>query len=149
MTKKEKKKEKLSKEATLNLFCEEALKDPHTRIEYIKRGKKIPEKRGVMISCKHPTIENHVIIGFSLCYLQWDWFDRDFGKEIAFKRAMKYSDFTRFIVYSFEIDEKKKDTVYIPQTVDERLQAFVEAAYKYYKDASFPAWIVNAYPPKS
>jgi hypothetical protein len=99
-----------------------------------------------MISCKHPTIDNHVIIGFSLCHLFFDWFDRDFGKELAFKRAMKYSDATRFSVYSFELDEKRKDTVYIPQTVDEQLKDFVEAAYKYYKGASFPPWVVKAYP---
>jgi hypothetical protein len=49
------------------------------------------------------------------------------------------------MVYSIRID-KKADRVYIPQTVFDGMDNFVQAAYKYYKDCEFPAWVLNAFP---
>lgn len=144
MPTKEKKLVKLGKEAELDAFCEDAFEDPHTRVEFIR--KKDRTKRGVMISCKHPTIIDHVIIGFSLCNLEYDFHEGDFGKGVAFFRAMKYSNLHSFIVNSIHLDNKHTDRVYIPQTVFDKLVPFVQAAYKYYKECSFPPWVVNAIP---
>ena len=152
MPTKEKKTEKKAKEATLNLHFFNAMEDPHTRIEYIR--KKDRRKQGVMISCKDPLNENRVLIGFSMCRLAFDEFDKlegriekkDFGKMIAFKRAMKYSDHNNVMVHFIAIDKKNPGIVYIPQTVHDKLDKFIQAAYKYYKGASFSPWVEMNYP---
>lgn len=146
------KKQKKSKEATLNLHFLNAMEDPHTRIEYIR--KKDRSKRGVMISCKDPLNEDRVLIGFSMCRLAYDKFDhlegrvakKDFGKMVAFKRAMKYANLSSVMVHFIAIDAKNPLVVYIPQTVHESLDNFIQAAYKYYKGASFPEWVNLHYP---
>ena len=148
----QKKKDKKLREAELDYFFAKALDDPHTRIEFIR--KKDRTKQGVMISCKHPEIIDHVIIGFSMCRLAYDDFNKvenriekkNFGKMIAFKRAMKYNSLQTSMVHTIRLAVKRDDKVYIPQTVSEKLFDFVQAAFKYYKNCSFSPWIVNTYP---
>jgi len=152
MPTKESKAEKRLREEILEDQFLDALNDPHTRIEYLR--KKDRSKQGVMISCKHPDDEDFTIFGFSMCHLGLDVFNKvdsridrkDFGKMIAFKRAMKYCEVSDFMVYSISIDDKKTDRVYIPQTVADKMDKFVQSAYKYYKDCEFPAWVLNAFP---
>lgn len=158
----EKKEQRLSKEAELNFFFEEAMDHRHTRIQFIRKERKEKgkvvsrEKIGVMVACISPTDINKVIIGFSLCHGMMDTFDRldlgaircpDFGKLLAHRRAMKYADKTNVFVHTIKVDERKTDTVYIPQTVHEHLEGFISNLYKYYKDKQFPAWALK-YAPK-
>ena len=151
MPTKETKAEKRLREEILEDQFLDALDDPHTRIEYIR--KKDRSKQGVMISCKHPDDDEFIIFGFSMCRLSHDVFNKlegrisrkNFGKMIAFKRAMKYSDISDFMVYSIQLD-KRVDRVYIPQTVADKMDKFIQASYKYYKDCEFPAWVLNAFP---
>lgn len=156
---KEKKIEKLSKESELNFYFEEALKDPHTRIEFIRKGRgNTPrQKVGVMISCIDPIEPNKVIIGFTLCNLKYDDFDyvnwgiqeaKDFGKKVAHRRALKNRDRTGYHVYCCPKEEllDVNDVVYIPQSVHESLSSFVFNCYKYYKDKDFPVWVKNYFP---
>ena len=155
----EKKVEKLSKESELNFYFEEAMNSPHTRLEYIRKVRKTEPKTrtkiGVMLACIDPTNANKVIVGFSLCNIPLDEFDKldcgmipkkDFGKMLAHRRAMKYSELSNFMVYSIPLDVKSPGTVYIPQTVHESLEGFVIGTYKYYKDKEFPTWVTRAYP---
>lgn len=158
---KEKKIEKLSKESELNFYFEEALKDPHTRIEFIRKGRgDTPRlKVGVMISCIDPIEPDKVIIGFTLCNLNYDDFDyinwgiqeaKDFGKKVAHRRALKNRDKTGWHVYSCPKKDIEGDLfdhiVYIPQSVHESLPGFVFNCYKYYKDKYFPEWVESYFP---
>lgn len=161
---KEAKIKKLSKESELNFYFEEALKDPHTRIEFIRKGRgDTPrQKVGVMISCIDPIEPSKVIIGFTLCNLKYDDFDyvnwgiqeaKDFGKKVAHRRAFKNRDKSGWHVYCCPKKDIEIETaldvdqiVYIPQSVHESLQAFVFNSYKYYKDKSFPVWVENYFP---
>lgn len=149
----EKKIDRLTKESELNFYFEQALKDKHTRVEFIRKRNR--QKVGVMIACKDPMDTNKVIVGFSLCH--WlDDFDKinlgfvskkDFGKFIAHRRAVKYRDHAFCVVYSDKLNgEKEIGTVYIPQTVHESLAKFVDGCYKYYKDKTFPVWVENYFP---
>lgn len=150
---KEQKINKLSKESELNFYLERALNDKHTRVEFIRKRNR--QKAGVMISCVDPIDPKKVIVGFSLCHLGYDDFDKincgwqevkDFGKKVAHRRAMKYRDFAFAVVYSDRLEEKEIGTVYIPQTVHESLAKFVHGCYVYYKDKSFPDWVENYFP---
>lgn len=153
----EKKIERLSKESELNFYFEEALNHPHSRIEFIRKGKgnQPRQKKGVMIAAIDPMDNERVIIGFSLCHLQFDDFDainwgmkkeKDFGKKVAFRRALKWKDRVEALVYSDKKEENLDTTVYIPQTVHESLAKFVQGCYKYYKDKIFPVWVENYFP---
>lgn len=152
MPTKESKTQKRLREDILDDQFMDALDDGHTRIEYLR--KKDRSKQGVMISCKHPADDDFAIIGFSMCRLSHDNFDKlegridkkDFGKKVAFRRALKYCDCSDFMVHSIRIDKRNPARVYIPQTVFEKMDKFVQAAYKYYKDCEFPAWVLNAFP---
>ena len=152
----EKKVKKLTKQSELNSYFQKALDDPHTRIEYIRKGRGFQprQKIGVMIACIDPLDENKVIVGFSLCH-RWDTFDhtdfgiykeKDFGKLIAHRRAMKNRDKVEYYVYSENLEENFKETVYIPYTVHEHLVKFIYDSYKYYKDKEFPLWVEGYYP---
>jgi hypothetical protein len=155
---KKQKVEKLQTESELNFYFQEALTNPHTRIEFIRKGRGATPrlKVGVMISCIDPIDKDKVIVGFTLCNLKYDDFDKvnwgiqdakDFGKKVAHRRAMKYKDHAYFEVYSERIvEEKDSSVVYIPQTVHESLANFVFGTYKYYKGKSFPAWVENYFP---
>jgi len=154
---KEKKIEKLMKESELNFYFEEALKHPHSRIEFIRlgRGNQPRQKKGVMFSAIDPIDNERVIVGFSLCHLNYDDFDainfgvkkeKDFGKKVAYRRALKWRDDVEGLVYSEKLEEKLLGTVYIPQTVHESLVKFIQGCYKYYKDKIFPVWVENYFP---
>jgi hypothetical protein len=154
---KEKKIKKLTKQSELNSYFKRAMDDPHTRVEYIRKGRGFQprQKIGVMIACIDPLDDSKVIIGFSLCHQRWDVFDhtdfgmfaeKDFGKVIAHRRAMKYRDKVEYYVYSEKLEENFKETVYIPYTVHESLVKFIYDSYKYYKDKDFPLWVEGYYP---
>ena len=100
---------------------------------------------------------NQVIIGFSLCHGVMDDFDyldmgmikrENFGKKLAHRRAVKYADKEKFFVHSIKIEDedRRSDTVYIPQTVHEQLYPFMINLYKYYKDKLFPTWALEYAP---
>ncbi len=160
INKDDRKLKKMENTMELNHYFEEALKHPHTRLEYIRKGKgktKPKQKQGVMIACIDPIDNDKVIIGFSLCHLgeDYDKFDylncglerkTDFGKMVAHRRAMKYATSGNAMIYGWPLDVKAPGTVYIPQTVHENLEKFVLGAYKYYKDKEFPAWVLRIYP---
>lgn len=136
-------------QSVLDSYFENALNDPHTRVEYIRKSN---QKVGVMIACVDPLDPERVIIGFSLCHIGYDEFDhinfglvkeKNFGKKLAHRRAMKYKDCVEYIVYDKRLEENFKETVYIPATVNESLIKFIYDCYKYYKDKTFPVWVVE------
>ena len=103
-----------------------------------------------MIAFVDPDETDKVIVGFSLCHKHYDSFDRmvfgiikqeDFGKKIAFRRALKNVNKIKAEVYSDELEYKEVDKVYIPATVHASLQNFVARCKKYYKDKFFPVWV--------
>lgn len=154
---KESKVEKLTREQELNFQFDQALNDPHTRIEFIRKGKgsQPRQKIGVMIACIDPMDEDKAIIGFSLCHAQLDDFDfinwgfhekKNHGKKIAHRRAIKWCDCVESFIYSKKLEENFRETVYIPQTVHESLANFVFNCYKYYRDKEFPTWVENYFP---
>jgi hypothetical protein len=143
---------KKRRETELNFYFEEALKHPHSRIEFIRhdKGKQPRQKRGVMFSAIDPTDIKKVIVGFSLCHVRFDDFDKinwgtvkqkDFGKKVAYRRALKWKDRVEALVYSEKLEENFPTTVYIPQTVHKSLAKFVQGCYKYYKNKIFPVWV--------
>lgn len=149
---KESKIEKLSKESELNFYFEQALKHPHTRVEFIRKKR---QKIGVMIAALDPTDITKVIVGFSLCHKKYDEFDhlnfgtiekKDFGKVVAFRRALKFKDKEESFIYSIPLETRRSDVVYIPQTVHESLASFVFGCYKYYKNKDFPIWVSEYFP---
>jgi hypothetical protein len=153
---KEKKIGKIKTESELNFYFDNAMEDPHTRMEFIRkgRGEQPRQKVGVMIACQDPIDPYRVIIGFSLCHLDYDDFDKinfgileakNFGKKVAHRRAMKFRGMGKFTIYSEKID-KISGVVYIPQTVHESLANFMFGCYKYYKDKDFPAWVLDYFP---
>ena len=154
---KEKKIKQLSTESELNFYLDQALKDKHTRIEYIRkgRGNQPRQKIGVMIACIDPTNPDMVLVGFSLCHQGFDKFDKlakgmidqkNFGKKLAHRRALKFRDCAEAVIYSDKIEENFSETVYIPATVHESLAKFVLDSYKYFKDKLFPVWVENYFP---
>ena len=152
---KEKKIEKLSKESELNFYFEQALKHPHTRVEFTRNKQR--QKMGVMIAAIDPTNNTKVIVGFSLTHKKWDDFDhlkfgfikeKDFGKKIAYRRALKWKDKDQSFIYSIKLETRSSAIVYIPQTVHESLACFVFGCYKYYKDKEFPQWVDHYFPIK-
>lgn len=148
----EKKAKRQLLQAELDAYFENALRDKHTRVEFIRRSN---QKVGVMIACIDPLDPDKAIIGFSLCHSRYDEFDhinfglvkqKDIGKKIAHRRAIKYADYVEAVVYDKKLEENFTETVYIPASVNEALVKFVYDSYKYYKDKEFPVWVENYFP---
>jgi len=155
------KKEAKQEEKVIQEFhFEQILNDKHTRIEYIRkdRGHQPRMKIGVMMACIDPMNTNNVLIGFSLCHGEYDDFDKinfgetpvkNFGKLVAFKRALKWRDLNSHIVYDKKLKERSSEIVYIPATVHNSLAKFVLSAYYYYNknnDKKFPMWVLDYFP---
>lgn len=149
----EKKTNRLTEESQLNSYFMEALvDDKRTRVEFIRKGK--GQKVGVMIACVDPLNPKKVLIGFSLCHTKWDSFDhinfgmveqKNIGKKIAHRRAMKYRDYQDAVVYDDSLGDQE-GIVYIPASVNIPLVKFMYDSYKYYKDKEFPLWVENHFP---
>lgn len=157
MNQKVKKEEKQQQNVIRELLFDQMIEDTHTRIEFIRkdRGHQPRRKIGVMLACVDPMNPNKVIIGFSLCHDEYDEFNKinfgetpikDFGKLVAFKRAMKWRDLDLHCVYDKKLDMRSSEIVYIPATVHNSLAKFVLSAYYYYKDKTFPKWILDYFP---
>ena len=149
----EKKAKRKETQTVLDSYFENAMNDKHTRVEFIRRSK---QKVGVMFACLDPLDpDEKVIIGFSLCHSRYDEFDhinfgivkqKDIGKKIAHRRAMKFRDCVEYYVYDKPLEENLNETVYIPATVNAALVKFIYDCYKYYKDKTFPLWIEGYFP---
>ena len=148
----EKKAKRQLLQAELDAHFENALRDPHTRVEFIRKSK---QKVGVMLACIDPLNPEKVIIGFSLCHTRYDEFDhinfgmvkqKDIGKKIAHRRAIKYGDYVEALVYDQKLAENLTGTVYVPASVNLALVKFVYDCYKYYKDKEFPVWVESFFP---
>jgi hypothetical protein len=148
----EKKAKRQLLQVELDAHFENALRDKHTRVEFIRRSN---QKIGVMIACINPLDPDKVIIGFSLCHSRYDEFDhinfglvkkKNIGKKIAHRRAIKYEDYAEALVYDQKLEENLDGTVYIPASVDQALVKFVYDCYKYYKDKEFPVWVESYFP---
>ena len=149
----EKKAKRKETQTVLYSYFENAMNDKHTRVEFIRRSK---QKVGVMFACLDPLDpDEKVIIGFSLCHARYDEFDyinfgivkqKDIGKKIAHRRAMKFRDCVEYYVYDKPLEENLNETVYIPATVNAALVKFIYDCYKYYKDKTFPLWIEEYFP---
>lgn len=86
--------------------------------KYIVKGR---QKVGTIISGVDPNDPNKIVLGFSLCNKcdKWDFVKdipvKDFGLELAWKRALKWVNFSKFeimgnAISNLEIEEYVKET---------------------------------------
>lgn len=143
--------------ATIEELFQETLEHPHTRIEYLrKKSKKNRAKKGVLISFINPHNLNEVLFGFSMCSSldQWDKPNglpnmENFGKSLAFERAMKWANYENFLIAPFPKSKKNERAkfisrvVYVPKTVYAPLKKFIANSRNYYKDKTYPEWTVK------
>jgi hypothetical protein len=120
---------------------------PHTQIQYLRHPRN-RKKKGVMIAFVNPHVLDEVLFGFSMCSSKDRW-DRpnelkmeDFGKKLAFKRAIKWADYED--AAESQIPKNAEDQiasfVYIPKTVFTPLKDFINGNRKYYSDKNFVEW---------
>lgn len=126
-------------------FYKKILDHPHTNVEtigtvskskYLENGKKLyftkGQRKGYLISFVDPDNPDMICIGFSMCNVKMDRFDKvnnhrikDYGKFLAIERALKYKHFSN---------------IEVPQTVYNLMEKFLIRANRYYKDKDFPEW---------
>jgi len=124
-------------------------------------------KKGVMVSGLNEAGE--LIIGFSMCH-KLDLFDhvggswvnvydddgellksvymggqkiKGFGLNLAFKRASLWRHRENALVVGRDIlkpDSPNPNVVYIPASIQDKLNTFIGRCITYYKDKSIPAW---------
>ncbi len=148
----EKKAKRKLQQSVLDDFFQRAMEDKHTRVEFIRRSK---QKVGVMVASIDPWNPEKVVMGFSLCHARYDTFDhinfglvkqKDIGKKIAHRRAIKYREYQEAVVYDQKLEDDLPGIVYIPASVNLALVKFVYDCYKYYSDKEFPVWVENYFP---
>jgi hypothetical protein len=92
---------------------EVAVSEPKIMIEYVRTKKR--QKRGVLAAKK---INGKVFIGWSMCKLKMDKFDRDRGKQIAIGRANK--------------GVMNDDSIKLPGCIKKQAREFKKRCEKYY-----------------
>ena len=138
-------------------------------VKYVfnKNGKKIGTIVGFTTQ-DYPELENQVCIGFSLCSLKFDDFNKEIGKNIARERGIKWSNRELYKItgpsskycdvyskekyistkqyfltldkdYAANITDPEK-IVFIHQSIFKELKKFIPRCKVYFKDKKLPKW---------
>lgn len=115
--------------------CEQISLGKHDILRYIKRGKKNEQRKvGMLVAITDDSFPKHVGIGFSLCRVKCDKFDKNRGLTIAIQRAKKY-------VLSDTDPKNHNGNSCIPASLNDHLIVFADQCIRYYKDKLLPKWI--------
>ena len=84
------------------------------------------KKKGVLLAFRQGT---EIYIGWALCNLRVDEFDKDFGYILAYRRALA---------------SHKKNKISVPPSICKDYTKFIDRVKRYYKDIKIPDKFLNA-----